>query len=125
MLLPCLNDNDSLNSKSYAETLQNTILSTDKDNSFTIGLFGEWGSGKSSIVETAKYELESDNQKIKFVIYDAWKYANDSFRRMFLLKVQESLGFEKSDLMNSFYLNESEDVEIKHRLSPTKLFVIV
>ncbi len=121
-----LNDNDSLNSKSYAETLQSTILNTDKDNSFTIGLFGEWGSGKSSIVETAKSELESDNnQKIKFVIYDAWKYANDSFRRMFLLKVQKSLGFEKSDLMNSFYLNESEDVEIKHKLSPTKLFLIV
>lgn len=121
-----LNENDSLNSKSYVTTLKRAILNTPKENSFTIGLFGEWGSGKSSIVETAKSELESDKtQKIRFVIYDAWKYANDSFRRMFLLKIQESLYFDKSDLMNSFYLNESEDVAIKHKLSNTKLFVIV
>lgn len=120
-----LNESDSLNSKSYTSTLQRAILNTPKENSFTIGLFGEWGSGKSSIVETAKLELELDKtQKIKFVVYDAWKYANDSFRRMFLLKIQESLGFEKSDLMNSFYLNESEDVAIKHKLSTTKLFII-
>ena len=120
-----LNESDSLNSKSYSTTLQRAILNTPKENSFTIGLFGEWGSGKSSIVETAKAELELDKtQKIKFVIYDAWKYANDSFRRMFLLKIQESLGFDKSELMNSFYLNESEDVSIKHKLSTTKLLII-
>lgn len=120
-----LNENDSLNSKSYAITLQHAILNTPEENSFTIGLFGEWGSGKSSIVETAKSGLESDkSQKIKFVIYDAWKYANDSFRRMFLLKIQESLDFDKSDLMNSFYLNESEDVAIKHKLSIKKVLII-
>jgi hypothetical protein len=120
-----LNEKDSLNSKSYVTTLQRAILNTPKENSFTIGLFGEWGSGKSSIVETAKSELESDKtQKIKFIIYDAWKYANDSFRRMFLLKIQESLGFDKSGLMNSFYLNESEDVSIKHKLNTTKLIII-
>src|SRR5690554_4074758 len=120
-----LNESDSLNSKSYATTLKRAILNTPTENSFTIGLFGEWGSGKSSIVETAKSELESDKtQKIKFVNNDSWKYTNDIFRRMFLLKIQESLGFDKSDLMNSFYLNESEDVAIKHKLSNTKLFVI-
>jgi len=121
-----LNETDALNSKSYSDTLKQTLLSTPKDKSFTVGLFGEWGSGKSSIVETVKTDLESNaEENIKFIIYDAWKYANDSFRRMFLLKIQEKLGFKKTELMNSFYLNESEDIEIKHKVSTAKLTVIV
>ncbi|MDA3891583.1 MAG: P-loop NTPase fold protein, partial [Salinivirgaceae bacterium] len=121
-----LKETDSLNSKSYSETLTETIKTTPTDKSFTIGLFGEWGSGKSSIVETSRLELESlKEEKIKFIVYDAWKYANDSFRRMFLLKVQESLKFDKTSLMNSFYLNENEDVEIKKKLNNTNLIVII
>jgi hypothetical protein len=118
--------NDALNGKSYSNTLVNTIKNAPNDKSFTIGLFGEWGSGKSSIVETAKLELEEiKDEKIKFIVYDAWKYANDSFRRMFLLKVQESLNFDRTNLMNSFYLNESEDVEIKKSLNKTNIVVIL
>ena len=80
-----LSEKDSLNGKSYAETLEKTILNIPENNSFTIGLFGEWGSGKSSIIKTTKNKLESQsNRNVKFIIYDAWKYANDSFRRMFL-----------------------------------------
>lgn len=121
-----LNKEDSLNSKCYAETLKEVFDNSPKDNSFTVGLFGEWGSGKSSIVETVKSELEeSDKENVKFIVYDSWKYANDSFRRMFLLRVQESLGFKRTELMNSFYLNESEDVEIKHKISTGKLISII
>ena len=121
-----LKKDDSLNSKCYAETLKNVLENSPKESSFTVGLFGEWGSGKSSIVETVKSELESGKKEnIKFIVYDSWKYANDSFRRMFLLKIQESLGFKRTELMNSFYLNESEDVEIKHKLSTGKLISII
>jgi hypothetical protein len=121
-----LNKEDSLNSKCYAETLKNVIENSPEDNSFTVGLFGEWGSGKSSIVETVKSELEDNtDENIKFIVYDSWKYANDSFRRMFLLKIQKSLGFGRTELMNSFYLNESEDVEIKHKISTGKLVSII
>ena len=120
-----LKENDFLNSKCYANTLKNVLENSPKNSAFTVGLFGEWGSGKSSIIETVKTELESrEDKKIKFIVYDAWKYANDSFRRMFLLKIQESLNFKRTDLMNSFYLNESEDVEIRHKLSIGKLIII-
>ena len=106
---------DYLNTYPYAKTLKEMILSVKQDKSFTIGLFGEWGSGKSSIVKTVQEEIEDG--KNKFIIYDAWKYANDTFRRMFLLKVQEELKFEKTKLMNSFYLNESEDVKINKKFN--------
>ncbi len=114
------NKNDLLSTKVYADNLKNVILNIPKDteSSFAIGLFGEWGSGKSSIINTVKDELEQDLKiKIKFIIYDAWKYANDSFRRTLLLKLQEDLKFDKTTLLNSFYLNESEDVDIKKKFN--------
>ena len=39
--------NDLLNGKSYSETLKQIIQNTPKKGTFCIGLFGEWGNGKS------------------------------------------------------------------------------
>ena len=79
-------DTDLLNTSTYADNLTNLIQQAPKEQVFTIGLFGSWGSGKSSIIETSKKNLTcSEDVKVKFITYDAWKYANDSFRRMSLL----------------------------------------
>lgn len=118
---------DLLNTSTYVNTLTTCVLNAPDDKSFTIGLFGEWGSGKSSIIKTFskdvinKYSAEKKN--VKVITYDAWKYANDSFRRMFLLQMQKDLGYKREQLMNSFYLNSSEDVDIKPRFNSTKLYI--
>lgn len=108
-------ESDILKTSVYANNLTKLIENSPKDKVFTIGLFGSWGSGKSSIVETTKDNLENSNskdaQKVKFITYDAWKYVNDSFRRMFLLKVQEELRQEQTDEMKRFY--ESVNAEAK------------
>jgi ABC-type dipeptide/oligopeptide/nickel transport system ATPase subunit len=111
-----LSEQDFLHTKDYAETIKQVILNSPNNESFCIGLFGEWGSGKSSIVNTVKSELEKNqNKKIKFITYDAWKYANDSFRRMFLLKMKEELNFKKKDLFDSFYQNKNTDKSIEQK----------
>ncbi|WP_231489855.1 P-loop NTPase fold protein [Pedobacter sp. Leaf170] len=121
-----LNSEDFLNTKQYAESLENLISSAPKDIPLTIGLFGEWGSGKSSIINTVKTNLENlQDIKTKFIVYDAWKYANDSFRRMFLRKVQQELGLEMNDSMASFYINKNEEVEIKKKFNIPFLMIIV
>jgi hypothetical protein len=48
----------------------------------TIGLFGGWGTGKSSIVENLKTSLVAD--KTPVVIFDVWKHDGDALRRTFL-----------------------------------------
>ena len=125
----CLNQsNDLLHSSNYVKTLKEIILNhpVDLHSSFTIGLFGEWGSGKSSIIKTLENEFkEEKHAKIKFIVYDAWKYSNDSFRRMLLLKIQEDLKHDKTKLMNSFYLNESEEVNISKKINWNLLFAIL
>jgi len=108
-----LSELDLLHTKTYADTLSQLIATSPSDKPFTIGLFGEWGSGKSSIVKTLSEELQADKKSTtKFVVYDAWKYSNDSFRRTFLLKMQQELGLAKTEKMESFYSSKSTDIEI-------------
>lgn len=103
-----LNESDFLKTKIYADNLSKIINNAESNKVFTIGLFGNWGTGKSSIIKTAQQDF--DEKKIKFITYDAWQYVNDSFRRMFLLKIREELKYEETDLMKKFYENESTDI---------------
>lgn len=110
--------NDLLNTSTYVDALERCISSAPSEKTFTIGLFGEWGSGKSSIIKTAQERIEAkaknDKKNVKFVTYDAWKYAGDSFRRMFLLELQKQLGLKPLDEFRRFFDNINEDVEVKH-----------
>ena len=88
---------DLLGTKCYANQLVDTIKSIPEEQAYTVGLYGSWGSGKSTIIRTAKKNLDEDRDKnIRVIIYDAWKYSGDSFRRMFLLHLQNELGLSTS-----------------------------
>lgn len=119
-------DTDLLNTSIYATNLVDLIKSAPQGQVFNIGLFGSWGSGKSSIIATAKEQLTSSkDSKVKFITYDAWKYANDSFRRMFLFEVQKELGFKRTPLMEKFYQNSNQDIDINSKISPLKVFLFI
>lgn len=117
------NGNDILKTEVYADTLSEVISNAPKDRVFTIGLFGNWGSGKSSIIKTVREKMETP--KVKFITYDAWKYANDSFRRMFLLKIQEELKYEQTEEMQRFYQSETAETEPKTYFSKRGLMAIL
>lgn len=56
---------------------------------FTIGLFGKWGTGKSTIIESLKHSL--DKRSYVFIKFDVWKYESDALRRSFLIDLAEQL----------------------------------
>lgn len=118
---------DLLNTMPYVDTLTECVMNAPADKTFNIGLFGEWGSGKSSIIKTFNRKIDerykAEGKKVKVITYDAWKYSNDSFRRMFLLRMQEELGFEGKDIFNSFYLNSSEDAHIDTKINWRELII--
>lgn len=116
-----LKENDILKTKVYADSLVKIIKNTPQDKVFTIGLFGSWGSGKSSIIKTTKDTIEAEDDKVKFITYDAWKYVNDSFRRMFLLKIQQELKQGQTEAMQRFYQSESVEAEPKTYVSTNGL----
>lgn len=51
---------------------------------FTIGLFGKWGTGKSTILNQLENFLDSNTI---LVIFDVWKYEADALRRSFILDI--------------------------------------
>ncbi|OAV72013.1 putative P-loop ATPase [Bacteroidales bacterium Barb4] len=127
-----LNDSDFLKTKIYSKNMTDIINNSVSNKVFTIGLFGNWGTGKSSLIKTSENDFETENKKkvnkekqVKFITYDAWQYVNDSFRRMFLRKLREGLKYEETDLMKKFYENESTIVGSKYQLSSTRLTFII
>lgn len=75
---PVNSDGDCLNRKNFAENLsvniQNYFDREDVANCLTIGLMGEWGSGKTSILNMVENYLE--NSKIKIIKFNPWIYSS-------------------------------------------------
>ncbi|MFQ2540023.1 P-loop NTPase fold protein [Aeromonas caviae] len=99
------------------------------DNSpkgITIGLEGSWGSGKSTVINILKEQLNSTHQgKRLFFMFDAWAHDGDPLRRIFL----ESLIREIDPNGENSELNEikgkitgrKKTIEIKAKKSTSRL----
>jgi hypothetical protein len=91
-------DNDLLEMTDYPRTLAEFILSI--DTSYTIGIYGEWGSGKTSFVNFIKYYLDEEVKKaipgrpsaVKFVEFTAWPHrTSDELWRALILTIAKRL----------------------------------
>ncbi len=85
-------------------SLKRIIKNSHENNSLTVGLFGDWGSGKSTIVESLQKELSQESEPIPVVIFDVWKHEDDALRRTFLTHLAE-------------YLNDNKYLELPHELN--------
>lgn len=87
---------------------------------FTMGLFGPWGSGKSTILEEVRRRITAESADVKsgFVLFDAWRYEGDSLRREFLKVSGRSLLDQKLVSKSVVEgLDESLDVD---EVTPTR-----
>lgn len=66
-------------------------------------MYGDWGSGKSTIAITLKEELKSE--RIPLVIFDVWKHEGDSLRRTFLSLLVNDL---KKDYEDNIFESDFE-----------------
>lgn len=89
--------------KEIALSLENMIINC--HTPFTIGLYGKWGSGKSTITENIKKNLKG--KKIPVIIFDVWKHEGDALRRTFLKELVNQLKDFGGDFFDtSFKLDE-------------------
>ena len=104
-------EQDTFGHKHIADAVVNSIKRT--NSPFTIGIFGGWGSGKSSLLELIKSKLEKDNYIT--VSIDAWRYSSaENLRRAFLVHVANELDSDLlHDLRRRLYTSEQETVPEK------------
>ena len=65
----------------YARTLGKILKQNDKP--LNVGLFGEWGTGKTTVINMLIGELEQKkDNRICAVVFNAWRHQGDSFRSL-------------------------------------------
>jgi formylglycine-generating enzyme required for sulfatase activity len=84
---------DQLGFTDYRRTLVKVIL--EADTPITLGIFGTWGSGKTSLMQMLRQDLQPDKTvalPAKTVWFDAWKYdKEEALWRVLLLSALEAL----------------------------------
>ncbi len=99
-------EQDTFGHKHIAGAVVNSILSTAPP--FIIGIFGGWGTGKSSLLGIIDDSLPKD--KIETVTIDAWRYTSaKNLQRAFLVHVaKEKAEGLLDELRRKLYTSEQE-----------------
>ncbi len=97
--------------KEIAETLTSIIVNC--PTPFTIGLFGRWGAGKSTISFMLQSEMAT--KKLGFVLFDVWKHESDALRRTFLKESLKQLEKQKR-ISKEFKLEDRVDSKITRKV---------
>lgn len=73
-------DEDLLGRSTFSNKLAKAIYEYNDDSGLVIGLFGKWGTGKTSVINMAEEELlrlsKTDDNKPLFVKFSPWNYSD-------------------------------------------------
>lgn len=84
---------------------------------FIIGLFGKWGSGKTSILNLLRKKLgiKPEEKNITVVNFDIWKYDKSDLLQVFLKEADRQL--EVPDALNERVKNSFQKIQTDYRWS--------
>jgi Cdc6-like AAA superfamily ATPase len=86
---------DLLNFIDYSKLLSNVVLNSETPS--TIGIFGEWGSGKTSLMLMIEDQLKK--KKIKTIWFNAWKYDKEEVLwRALILSILKGLSADQKKI---------------------------
>lgn len=99
---------DYLQQEKFVNRLKSVITDYNSQDSLTIQLRGEWGSGKSSVLNMLKNSLEEDSEKGPLVMYfNPWNFSTKnelikSFFKELSVIFKENMGDEEFSKLNDF-----------------------
>lgn len=113
---------DRFHHDTYANILLEIIKEVDPP--CNIGLFGRWGSGKTSIIRILMKKIDDkgvSGQKIAYFEFDAWKYAGDSIREQILLQLNHKFGTcKEQDIKDKLFCIIEKEIPVKNENGITK-----
>jgi hypothetical protein len=86
-----------------AEAIADVILSPSEAGGKMIGVEGDWGSGKTTVIRLLKKRLDQ-NHDVTVFTYDAWAHEGDPLRRTFL----ESLIQHLQSILPTAWIDQNE-----------------
>ena len=72
-------EEDSLKRKYFAELMAKALVNLQNSDTFTIGLYGRWGNGKTSLVNMMLKEIEkhqTEEENLIVVHFEPWNFSN-------------------------------------------------
>lgn len=98
---------DLLNRRNFATLLAKSLMSLNTGDAFTIGLFGKWGTGKTSLVNMALHELESlqstlnEDEKTIVVRFEPWNFTDaNQLVSQFFVRIVNTFRSKKDKRLN-------------------------
>ena len=89
-----LKDDDQLGRNGFAALLAQSLLNLNTQDTFTVGLFGKWGSGKTSIVNMMLNEIEEqqngcpEGERLIAVHFEPWNFSStDQLLSQFFIRL--------------------------------------
>ncbi len=80
---------------------------------YCIGLFGQWGSGKTGIAKILEEELKNEGDKTYEILYfDTWKHSDDTLRRQLLIEIDDTFFEGKKKYATELYCDTKTEPEI-------------
>lgn len=99
---------DKLNRFGFAKRVADAIYNMKNEDTFTIGLYGKWGSGKTSVINMMLNELESrqlttnESDKIVTVRFEPWNFTDSNqLLNQFFLRLSSQLCSKGDKALNA------------------------
>ena len=125
-----LDKEDKLHHKGYVRILLDIIKEITPP--FTLGIFGGWGVGKTSIIRDLLNSAKQDKDlaETPIVHLDIWKYEGDSLRRQFLIDMQNELKKQGAlcqpfDVESQLYTSRTEEGQTEPRFSLRRIKEVI
>ncbi|PGM93425.1 P-loop NTPase fold protein [Bacillus cereus] len=102
---------DLLNRKNTVTSLSNAIKSVNVKGSFVIGMYGEWGEGKTTILDMIEKDLSKGKDYIHVIRFEPWYFKSiDSIIKNYFDLICESLGKKMMTLDLMMLISDYRDL---------------
>jgi formylglycine-generating enzyme required for sulfatase activity len=119
-----VSDTEEFNFEAYAKTISDVIANKDNQTPLVVGIYGAWGTGKTTLMQTVRQLLQKERYKdaahyrrCKTVWFQAWKYAKED---EILAALIETI-FKAMDEDDFFHWTKSQVEKLTKRMKTSKI----